>query len=189
MARKDRKDNLAPLKNVYLTGFMCAGKTAAGRELARGLGLPFRDSDALLEKAAEKSVAALVKEKGLARFRALEAALVKVLASSGGQIVALGGGVYPSPEWKRLLGTTGVTVFLACPWPELKKRLKAARGPRPLLAGPWEEAAARAEKLYAERKPFYCLADITVDTAGLTPAGTAAAIKKALLAGRGKRKK
>ncbi|HBA59714.1 MAG TPA: hypothetical protein DCZ92_02605, partial [Elusimicrobia bacterium] len=48
MARKNRKNDLAPLKNVYLTGFMCAGKTTAGRALARLLRLPFLDSDKLV---------------------------------------------------------------------------------------------------------------------------------------------
>ena len=179
MARKDRKD--APhQKNIYLTGFMCAGKTAAGKALSRALGLPFRDNDALIEKAVGRTVAALVKEKGLARFRSLEAAQLRKLSSSGGQVIALGGGVYPSRRWKGLLEATGVTVFLSCRWPELKRRLQAGRGPRPLLAGRLEEAVTRAEKLYTARLRFYRQADLTVDTAGITPAQAAARIKKAL---------
>lgn len=160
---------------------MCAGKTLAGRALARALGLPFCDSDLLLEKKTGAAVPALIKTKGLAGFRRLEAALVKELAAKNGQVIALGGGVYPSRKWESLLKRTGVTVFLYCPWPELEKRLKAARSPRPLLAGPWEEAARRAKKLYEARLGFYRRADITVNTSGLTPSQTAKEIGKALI--------
>ena len=180
MARKNRKNDLAPLKNVYLTGFMCAGKTTAGRALARLLRLPFLDSDKLVEKKAGAAIAALVEKKGLARFRALEAAQLRGLAALGGRVIALGGGIYPSRRWKALLNATGTTVFLSCPWPELKKRLEAGRGARPLLAGPRERAAARAKRLYAARLPFYNMAEIKVSTAGLTPEKTAALIKARL---------
>lgn len=159
---------------------MCSGKTTAGRLLARRLGLAFADSDALAEKKAGRSIAAIAERSGMAAFRRLEAACVKELAAGSGRVVALGGGIYPSRRWRKILENGGATIFLHCPWPELKKRLKAAGGPRPLLKGPWEKAAARAEKLYARRLPFYLKAGITVRTSGLTPAATAAAIVKEL---------
>jgi len=168
------------VKNIFLTGFMCAGKTLTGRALARALRLPFRDSDALLGKKAGADAAAIIKTKGLGAFRRLEAELVKNLAARSGQVIALGGGVYPSRRWAGLLKRTGVTVFLYCPWPELEGRLEAARAPRPLLAGPWAKVAPRAKKLYAARLKFYRRADITINTAGLTPAQTAEKTKKAL---------
>jgi len=180
MAKKDRKNFKPPLRNVFLTGFMGSGKTTAGRLLARSLGLAFADSDALVEKRAGRSIAAIAESSGMAAFRRLEAACVKELASGHGRVIALGGGVYPSRRWKKLLKNCGTVVFLNCSWPELKKRLKAASGPRPLLKGPWERAAVRAEKLYARRLPFYRKAGITIKTSGLTPAKTVAAIIKEL---------
>lgn len=169
MAKKNKKNIEPAVKNIFLTGFMCAGKTSAGSFLAQELGRPFRDSDALLERKTGKTIAALIKEKGLAGFRRLEAANVKRLAAGTGQVIALGGGVYPSRKWKKLLGGSGTTVFLYCPWPELEARLKAASGPRPLLAGPWEKTCERARRLYNRRLPFYRQADLTVSTAGLSP--------------------
>ena len=168
------------MKNVYLIGFMCAGKTSTGRALARMLRRPFLDSDSLFEKEHGAAAAYLIRKKGLGRFRSMEAALVKALAGGCGRVIALGGGIYPSGRRARLLKKTGVTVFLRCPWPELEARLKAARSGRPLLDGPWEKAAPRAKKLYARRLSFYRRADITIMTAGLTPAQIAKKTKRAL---------
>ncbi len=168
------------MKNVYLTGFMCAGKTTTGSALARRLGLPLRDSDALLRKKTGSRLAAIIRSDGLGAFRRLEAALVKELAARGGKVIALGGGVYPSRRWAGLLKKTGVSVFLNCPWPELAKRLKAERSGRPLLDGAWQKALPRAKRLYVKRLGFYRRADITINTGGLTPAQTADRIKKAL---------
>jgi shikimate kinase len=179
MAQKDRKDIEPPVRNVFLTGFMCAGKSSAGRLLARRLGLRFADSDRMAERRAGMTIAELAARSGMAAFRKLETACVKELAAGRGRVVALGGGVYPSRRWRRALAG-GVTVFLDLPWPELERRLRTARGPRPLLAGPWPKAAARAEKLLKKRLPYYRLADITVRAGGLKPAAAAEAIAKGL---------
>ncbi len=180
MAKKNREDTGPALKNIYLTGFMCAGKTSSGKILARSLRRPFLDSDILLEKKHGAPVASLIRKKGLGRFRRMEAELVKELAGACGHVIALGGGIYPSRRWERLLKKNGITVFLNCPWPELQARLQAARSGRPLLDGPWEKAAPRAKRLYARRLSFYRRADITITTAGLTPGQIAKRTTKAL---------
>lgn len=180
MAQKNGKDTLEAVGNVYLTGFMCSGKTTAGRALARLLRRPFLDSDLLLEKRAGEKIYALVKRRGRRAFRALEAAQVRELAALRGRVIALGGGVYPSARWEKLLNATGTVVFLHCPWPELENRLKAARGPRPLLAGRWEAARLRAKKLYGSRLRFYRKARLKASTSGLTPERTAAGIRDRL---------
>jgi shikimate kinase len=180
MAKNNGKDTLEAVGNVYLTGFMCSGKTTAGRALARLLKADFFDTDELLESRSGLSVHEFIRRKGLRAFREFEAMQVCELAAFRGCVVALGGGVYPSRRWEKLLKSTGTVVFLRCPWPELEKRLKAARGPRPLLVGPWAKARRRARKLYASRLPGYEKADLAVSTAGVTPAMTAAGIRKKL---------
>ena len=161
---------------------MCAGKTLTGKALARLLKRPFYDSDAALEKEHGATIADLVREKGLAGFRKAEAAEIKKLAAREGLVAALGGGVYPSPRWKKRLEDSGVTVYLHCPWPELRDRLKAERAGRPLLAGDWTEACGRARKLYRKRLGFYRRAQLQVNTAGLTPQAAAKRIQAMLSA-------
>lgn len=180
MAKKHREDITPALKNIYLTGFMCSGKTAAGKILARRCGLPFRDSDARLKKDTGLSAAGFIRTKGLGAFRIAETEAVKELSSRGGQVVALGGGFYPSGIRAPLLRNTGVTVFINCPWRELEKRLRTARARRPLLDGPWDKAAARAKKLHSARLPFYLRADIVINASGLTPELTAEKIRAVL---------
>jgi len=175
MAGKNRKDTAAPV-NIYLIGFMCSGKTSTGKALARLLKRRFADLDLIVEKKAGLKIAELVTAKGLKAFRKLEAGAMRELAGKRRLAAALGGGVYPSRRWAKLLKSTGVTVYLHCPWPELEKRLKAARGLRPRLRGPWKQARRRAKKLYTERLPFYRLSDLEINTSGLTPAQTAALI-------------
>lgn len=180
MAKEHGKDTEAAVGNVWLCGFMCAGKTLAGRALARALRRPFADTDALLARRHGAPAGELIKKRGLGAFRRLEAALVKELAAGGGRVVALGGGFYPSGRRAALLKKSGRTVFLSVPWPELLRRLVKNRRGRPLLAGPWGKAAARAEKLFRSRLPYYRRAGLTVDISGLTPPQAAARLKKAL---------
>lgn len=180
MAPENGPHTEPPVKNVYLTGFMCAGKTLTGKALARLLKRPFYDSDSALEKEHGTTIAGLVRERGLAGFRKAEAAEIKKLAAREGLVAALGGGVYPSPRWKKRLEDTGLTVYLHCPWPELKGRLKAERKGRPLLAGDWTAACERARKLYGKRLGFYRQAQLEVNTAGLTPQAVAVKIKTML---------
>ena len=158
-----------PLKNIYLIGFMCAGKTLTGRELAARLRRPFADCDAAVERAAGRSVAAIVGKHGLGAFRRLEAAAVKKLCARRGTVIALGGGVYPSRRWRGLLARTGFTVFLDCGWRELERRLKAGRKGRPLLEGSEAAALRGARRLLEKRLKYYEAADMALDVTGLTP--------------------
>ena len=60
---------------VALVGFMGAGKTAVGRELAARLGLPFLDTDAAIVAAAGP-IPGIFEARGESGFRALESEVV-----------------------------------------------------------------------------------------------------------------
>lgn len=155
------------LKRIVLTGFMGAGKTAAGRVLADLLGWQFLDLDVHLEARAGASIATLFSTHGEAHFRRLEStALANALAYTQ-TVIALGGGTPEQLTNRLLLEQTPGThvVFLDAPFSVLFDRcmLQSFAAPdhiRPLLASP-EAAADR----FAGRQPLYRrLARTTVST-------------------------
>ncbi|HAF96238.1 MAG: hypothetical protein A2X34_05535 [Elusimicrobia bacterium GWC2_51_8] len=166
------------MKNIYLIGFMCAGKTSTGKALARLLKRGFVDSDRTVEKKAGLKIAELATGKGLKFFRKLEAGAVRELAGKGGLVAALGGGIYPSRRWAGLMKRTGITVYLRCAWPELAKRLEKNRAGRPLLAGTnAKKRLAGVEKLFNKRRSFYEKSDLIIDISTLVPEDAAKKIK------------
>ncbi len=155
---------------------MGAGKTSAGRALARLLRLPFRDTDEEVRRASGLSAGEFILRRGLAAFRKAEDAALRRLAAGGPAVIALGGGVYPSPRRRGLFRKAGVTVWVRRPLSEMV-RLASAAGGRPLLA---RGSAAAIGRLFARREKFYALCDLRVDAAGLGPAASAREIRRKL---------
>ncbi len=155
---------------LILTGFMGAGKSAVGRELARRLGWRFVDLDREIEALAGKPVPRIFAEEGEGRFRALETeALRRVL---GGQrtVVATGGGVLTREENRDLLARH-LTVNLLAPVDVCVARVMESGEARPLLEGTDPLGAAR--RLWREREHLYRSVPRQVDTAGRDPGAVA----------------
>lgn len=166
------------VRNVYLTGFMGVGKSAAGRALARRLKRPFVDLDAEIERAAGAAVADVFARKGESAFRRLERAALSRAAKRRGAVVALGGGALLDPRNRELAARTGVIVRLTCARRELVRRLRPQRAVRPLLAGGALEA--RVAALMKARRGAYAGAHLTVSTTGLSTAAVAARVARRL---------
>jgi len=147
---------------IVLIGFMGAGKTTVGRLLAPRLGLPFVDTDALIETRTGASVAEIFESKGEGAFREIEREVVAEVLAGPDAVVALGGGAVNDPVTCVALEWTTV-VYLDAPYSESMHRIGADPG-RPLLT------IADPRALYEERKVSYeGLADATVDTSARAP--------------------
>ena len=79
-------------KSLVMIGMMGAGKTAVGMALARLLGVPFVDSDAEIEAAANQSVTELFEEFGEPFFREKEALVLARLLDGPAKVLSTGGG-------------------------------------------------------------------------------------------------
>ena len=62
---------------IYLVGFMGAGKTTVGRELASRIEVPFFDLDELIASAEKLSIKELFEQKGEPYFRKREHELLR----------------------------------------------------------------------------------------------------------------
>jgi shikimate kinase len=164
-------------KNIFLVGFMGAGKTTVGRILARRLGWRYCDADKVIETVAGKSVTDIFSGRGEEYFRQLESETLRDLAGKERQVIATGGGAVMREENMRAMKGGGVTVYLKAPMSVIWERIKHSKT-RPLLnvENPFEAAG----ELLNKRIPFYEAADVTVDTESLTPEEAAGEIIKRL---------
>ncbi|MFF1797023.1 shikimate kinase [Kitasatospora sp. NPDC058263] len=164
----------APL--VVLVGPPGSGKSTVGRDLAERLGVPFRDTDADVERSAGKPIPEIFIDEGEPHFRELEAAAVRSAARDHDGVLALGGGAVMAEATRALLRELPV-VFLEVPPADAVRRV-GLDAPRPLLA---VNPRARWRELMEARRPLYLeVATAVVDTAGRTPGQVADAVMEAL---------
>ena len=151
---------------VVLVGFMGAGKTSVGKLLAGRLGVPFVDTDTLVESRTGRRIADIFKREGEAAFRVLETETLAALAPKPA-VYATGGGIVTTPENWPLMKRLGTVVHLHGSAEVLFARV-AHETHRPLLntANPRDTFA----HLLQTRDALYRQADVTVRTDGRTPA-------------------
>jgi len=129
-----------------------SGKSTVGRQLARRLGLPFFDSDHVIEQRLGCSISDYFAREGEAAFRDVEEQVIAELAHGPDAVVATGGGAVLREANRRALREGGRVVYLRSSPEELHRRLRHDTQ-RPLLQV--ADPLARLRSLYAERDPLY----------------------------------
>ena len=136
-------------RHVALIGFMGAGKTTVGFDLARQLERPFVDVDVELERRHGLTIAERFEQRGEPWFRNAEAELTRLaLASPEPSVLALGGGAIKLPETREALARHAFTALVEVDVDEAWRRVSDTN--RPLAR---DEGEFR--RLYAERDPLY----------------------------------
>ena len=154
-------DNWKLKKTVVLVGMMGAGKTAVGKALAARLKVPFLDSDAEIEAAANMTIAEIFERDGEAFFRDRETEVLDRLLEDACGILSTGGGAFLSERNRRLISQKGVAIWLNADLTLLWNRVKH-KNTRPLLRT--SNPRQTLSNLYDKRVPIYALSDLSVIT-------------------------
>ncbi len=137
---------------VALVGLPGSGKSTIGRQLARRMGVPFADSDHVIEQQLGCSIREFFEREGEDRFRDIEESVIDALTSSDGGVIATGGGaVLRARNRAHLHGRTQVVYLRSSP-EEVFRRLRHDTN-RPLLQV--KDPLGRLRDLYAIRDPLY----------------------------------
>ena len=150
------------MKRIFLVGYMCAGKTTIGSELALKLGYRFIDLDQYIEQHEGKTISALFAEKGEAYFRGLERKALADMFLQKKVVIATGGGTPCQADNMALMNQNGTTVFLNPSLEELVARLEIGKHTRPLLKDKTNaEMRHFIEEMMVQRLPYYSQAQYT----------------------------
>lgn len=159
-------------RHLALIGLRGAGKTSIGQLISSKLNIDFIEMAKEIELEAGISLNEIFDLYGQAAYRRFERrALQRVLARPGPAVIATGGSLPSEPGTFALLLSQCFTVWLKARPEEHMGRVIAQGDLRP-MAGQ-SEAMADLKRILTQREALYAKADITFDTAGLSPAHAA----------------
>lgn len=138
--------------NIILVGLPGSGKTTIGRQLARRLGLPFVDSDQVIEARLGCSIREYFEREGEDAFRDLEQTVLDELSQQHQGVLSTGGGSVLRPVNRQRLHERGHVVYLRSAPEDVYRRLRHDKS-RPLLQV--QDPLARLRALYEARDPLY----------------------------------
>ncbi|XPP25995.1 MAG: shikimate kinase [Leucobacter sp.] len=156
--RARRRRKRLPLKAIVFVGPMAAGKTSLGRQVAKELGVPFVDTDAVFVRG-HGPITEFFATHGEEEFRRIEAEVIaEELARPGTRIVALGGGAVLTDSTRALLHQHPVVLLMTTQEAVLRTANLARR---PLLR---DDPDAWGRILEARRHLYEEVADVTYRT-------------------------
>ena len=138
---------------LVLVGLPGSGKSTVGRQLARRLGLPFNDSDHVIEQRLGCSIREYFEREGEAAFRDVEEAVIRELSQAGAGVLATGGGVVLQAGQPRAAAPGRPGRSTCARRPRKCSGACATTANRPLLQV--ADPLARLRSLFEERDPLY----------------------------------
>lgn len=149
----------------FIVGYMGAGKSSIGREVAKRMGLRFVDLDREIELLHGMTISEIFDTEGEKVFRKSERTILESLtAHKANIIVACGGGTPCQDDNMTLMNAAGKTIYLKHSPEKLSKRLKPGQTKRPILRGmDSEQILSFIERMLPSREPFYMRASMIID--------------------------
>jgi shikimate kinase len=154
--------------NIFLVGFMGAGKTSTGKELSKILSYQFLDMDSWIEEKNGQKISEIFEKHGEGFFRNEEKEAIKGFVGKSNYVVSTGGGTWIDKENRENLFKLGWCVWLKVTPEDMWQRVSSHLGQRPLLLkskNPQQYLTA----LLKQRTPFYSLAHAGFETDKKTP--------------------
>lgn len=148
--------------SIILVGLPGSGKSTIGRQLGRRLGLPFVDSDHVIEQRLGCSIREFFNREGEERFRDIEEGILDDLTLRHQGVLSTGGGSVLRAINRERLNERGRVVYLRSMPEEVYRRVRNDVN-RPLLQV--NDPLQRLRNLYEARDPLYReTAHFVVDT-------------------------
>lgn len=148
--------------NIFLVGFMGAGKSTVARELSGRLGRELVEMDGRIVQEQGMSINEIFAQYGEERFREIESQLILDLGSQEASVVSCGGGVVVRPENIDYMKKSGKVVYLSAAPETIYERVKHSTS-RPILNGHMNVEYI-AELMEQRRDKYHAAADICVAT-------------------------
>jgi shikimate kinase len=137
---------------IILVGLPGSGKTTIGRQLARRLGVPFVDSDHVIEDRLGCSIREFFAREGEDSFRDVEEQVLDDLSQHHEGVMATGGGSCLRPNNRQRLHERGQVIYLRSTPEDVYRRVKHDTA-RPLLQV--DDPMGRLRNLYETRDALY----------------------------------
>lgn len=152
------------MTRIILIGYMGAGKTTIGKELAKELGVTFYDLDWYIETRMRRTIKQIFDEKGEEGFRRIEHNMLHEVAEFENVVVACGGGTPCFYDNIDYMNSQAQVVYLKASPEVLYEHLQMGRRVRPLLLGKSsDEVRTFIVEQLAKREEFYSKANHTLN--------------------------
>ena len=165
-------------KSVVLIGIMGSGKSAIGNMLSKRLGVPFSDTDKIIEKEVGKEIYQIFEDLGEKYFRQVEEKVLARVLDSSAHIVSTGGGSILSPKTRSMIKLNSCSIWIHCDARIIAKRILNQKK-RPLLKN--RNIVDSLIEKSEERIKFYSQADIYIANEDPNLGNTVDAVIKNLL--------
>ena len=147
------------MNNLYIVGFMGAGKSTIGSLLKEKTKQNFYDLDKEIEKSTNLKISKIFEIYGERYFRKLETKILKNIAKQNNYIVSTGGGTILKRKNLKIMQKSGTILFLNCKLSICLNRIKN-KNARPLLL----TNKQKIENMFNKRQKKYLkIANITVE--------------------------
>lgn len=151
--------------NIFLIGFMGAGKSTIARMLSKEWNASLIEMDETIEKEEQMSIPKIFETYGEEHFRDLERRLIQRITKEGGAVVSCGGGAVLREDNVRTMKENGRIVYLSATPETIYHRVRYSTN-RPLLNGNMNVEFI-SELMERRRAVYESAADIEIITDGL----------------------